>query len=277
MVDPENDEALGRWFEALAQWDSGRVGPALEDVLAYGSHPEQVIDRWGPMQPRDAAVILLHGGYFLGEFGRDLQNTFARACAALGLAVYNVEYRREGCGGDLETTTGDVRAAIDFLVAERGVRRISVIGHSAGGYLALTLVDHPAVELVVALGAVCDLAATVRSGLDEGAVVRWLGAHPDGAKDIYASSDLMNRNPVRARQVLVHGVEDRVVDISQSRAHARKAHEREHEVELIELTGEGHFCFLDPREEAFETALAPVEAWWSAVSSRDAAVGGSEP
>lgn len=267
MVDPENDEALGRWFEALAQWDSDRKGPMLEEVLAYGRHPEQVIDRWGPMQPTGAAVILLHGGYFLGEFGRDLQNTFARACAALGLAVYNVEYRREGCGGDLEATTSDVRAAIDFLVAERGVRRISVIGHSAGGYLALTLVDHPAVELAVALGAVCDLEATVRSGLDEGAVVCWLGAHPDDAKELYASSDLMKRSPLRARQVLVHGVKDRVVDISQSRDHARKAHARGDDVELVELTGEGHFCFLDPREKAFETALAPAVSWWSAGSS----------
>jgi acetyl esterase/lipase len=270
MIDPEDDDALASWFGRLAQWDATQEGPCLEEVLTYGDHPEQVIDRWGSTPVvNGAAVITLHGGYFLEPFGRDLQNCFVRACASAGFPVYNVEYRRDGCGGDLETTTLDVRRAVDFLAEHFGITRFAVIGHSAGGYLAQTLADHPAVHLVVALGSVCDLAATVRSGLDEGAVASWLGAHPDDARLLYQSSDLMRRHPFCARQVLVHGVEDRVVDVSQSRNFAARALAKGADVELVELKAQGHFCFLDPREAAFEEALTPVREWWARLSVPD--------
>jgi acetyl esterase/lipase len=265
MRDPSDDAALGQWFDDLDLWGQGQNGPSLSGVLRYGDDPEQEIDVWGDeTKAGNTALVCLHGGYFLGPFGRRLQNTFVRACAARGFTVYNVEYRREGCGGDLYVTTADVRAAVDHIAARHDPARLAVIGHSAGGYLGLTVADHPAVELVLALGSVCDLSATVRSGLDEGAVVKWLGATPDTAPDIYAAADLMARQPCSARQILFHGIEDRVVDISQSQDFDRLSRASGSRTELVRLPGEGHFCFLDPREAAFQTVMARLAHWRSA-------------
>ena len=57
-----------------------------------------------------------------------------------GWAVWNVEYRRIGGGGGWPETFADVAAAIDRLDGlhpSLDLTRVDVLGHSAGGHLAL--------------------------------------------------------------------------------------------------------------------------------------------
>ena len=72
-------------------------------------------------------------------------------CAALtakGLATANLEYRRVGNeGGGWPGTFADIRSAHQFLIqnAQKNgfdTQRTIVMGHSAGGQLALCLAGH---------------------------------------------------------------------------------------------------------------------------------------
>jgi dipeptidyl aminopeptidase/acylaminoacyl peptidase len=255
--DPDGS-ALTSWLDRLHRWHAARDGPR-PTTTAYGDHPDQVADLWLPDGVVDPPVVIsLHGGYFRAAFRRDLHDPICRELARRGFAVWNVEYRRTGTGGGLEETTADVLAAVDAL---RGNGPVAAFGHSAGGFLAEWLAAHPRVELVVPLAGVLDPAGVVRAGWDRGGVSDWLGATPENDPDLYAAADPRSRLPTGARHVLIHGTADAAVGVEQSRAFAAVARDAGDPVELVELDGEGHFAFLDPREPAFETLNRALDTW----------------
>ncbi len=256
-----DDQSLTSWLMGLRSWDAGRTVASLPATVAYGEHPDQVADLWLP--PEDALpaeglpplVVSIHGGYFMAPYRRDLHVPMIRELVLRGFAVWNVEYRRTGTGGGLQETTADVWAALDALPPTAG--QVAVFGHSAGGYLAETLATHPRVDLVVPLAGALDLAGVVRAGWDGGAVTDWLGEDPARL----AATDLLHRLPTGTARVLIHGTEDTTVGVEQSRAFAAAAAAAGDPTDLIELEGEGHYAFLDPRQPAFETLCGVLERW----------------
>jgi acetyl esterase/lipase len=88
-------------------------------------------------------AILIHGGCFRAEFAKlDELSQFAEGLRRDGIATWNIEYRRLGQpGGGWPGTYRDVGRAIDdVLKLARGypldIKRLVIIGHSAGGRLA---------------------------------------------------------------------------------------------------------------------------------------------
>ncbi|GGK89536.1 hypothetical protein Sme01_49870 [Sphaerisporangium melleum] len=104
------------------------------------------------LEPRSSAAadqapppvaVLLHGGYWRSIWGADLMDAIAIDLARRGYAAWNLEYRRPDLHG-WDATTHDVAAGLAALrEAAAGVpldlTRIAVLGHSAGGQLALRL------------------------------------------------------------------------------------------------------------------------------------------
>lgn len=260
MRDPD-DDALAAWLNGVAtRVPAATAGPRL---VRYGGHEDQVADLWLPPGEPLAVVVSLHGGYFRPEYRRDLNAPLSRELCRRGLAVCNVEYRRIGTGGGLEETTADVWAALDAMagvVGERG-RRVAVLGHSAGGFLACLAAPHRCVDLVVSMGGIGDLRAAALGGWDGGAVARWLGARPEEDPDRYDVADLRRRWPTGTRLLLVHGSRDGTVPVTQSRALAAALGAAGHDVELLELVDEGHFAFLDPREPAACVVIERLLEW----------------
>jgi dipeptidyl aminopeptidase/acylaminoacyl peptidase len=261
----DEGQSLASWLMGLRSWDAGRGVDSSPATVAYGEHPDQVADLWLP--PENALpdvglpplVVSIHGGYFMAPYRRDLHLPIVHELVLRGFAVWNVEYRRTGTGGGLQETTADVWAAVDALPPTAG--QVAVFGHSAGGYLAETLATHPRVDLVVPLAGVMDLAGVVRAGWDGGAVTEWLGTGPGEAPDTYAAADLLHRLPTGTARVLIHGTADTTVGVEQSRTFAAAAAAAGDPTDLIELEGEGHYAFLDPRQPAFETLCSVLERW----------------
>jgi alpha-beta hydrolase superfamily lysophospholipase len=104
----------------------------------------------------------------------------------------------------------------------------------------------------------------VRAGWDGGAVAEWLGAGPDEDPSRYADADLRRRLPAGVTRVLIHGTADATVGVGQSREFAAAARAAGDRTELVELDGEGHYAFLDPRQPAFEALYGALEGWRSA-------------
>ena len=232
--------------------------------MRYGPHPEQVADLWLPEPPSPdngptaegyPVVVSIHGGYFQEHYRRDLHDPLSRRLVGSGLAVLNVEYRRAHTGGSLEATTDDVMTAISWLGSRPGQWRpgVSVVGHSAGGYLALWSASHPAVDLAIGLAAASDLADCVNGGYDSGSVADWLGALPGDDPARYARADLFRRLPTGATTWLVHGDGDDTVPLHQSSRYVEQAQQSGDVSVLSVLRGEGHFAVIDPLSPAFES------------------------
>lgn len=217
--------------------------------------PPALTTPWGP-GPWPVAV-LLHGGFWRSGYGRDLMDPLAADLAGRGYAVANLEYRR-GDEGGWPATFLDVAEGIDGLravVAPLDLGRVVLVGHSAGGQLALWAARRrglapPCVvaRAVVSLAGVCDLVAAARHGIGEGAVAELLGGGPDELPERYALASPLASLPAGVRQLLVHAPGDDRVPISQSRSYAAAAAAAGDAVELLEVEG-GHRTLIDPASD----------------------------
>src|SRR5262245_45833097 len=91
----------------------GQTGPILH---AYGDSQSQVGElRLPGAAPRHhPVVIVLHGGFWYASYGRSLMVALCDAFTSLGVATWNVEYRRVGeAGGGWPGTLRDVGTAAD--------------------------------------------------------------------------------------------------------------------------------------------------------------------
>lgn len=254
---------LDGFLAGLAAWVRKAQHPV--ETYAFGSHSEQVADLRLPVSGGAHSVaVLLHGGFWRSRFTRASMEALAVDLARRGYATWNVEYRRVGCGGGIPETLDDVHAALQRLntietpIIERA--RCVLVGHSAGGQLALWAAGTGAVSAVVSLGGVCDLTAAARAGLGDGAAVEFAGGTPEERPEAYDRADPLRRLPVGIPVLLVHGDADDRVPIEHSRRYARLAQAFDDPCELVELGGVGHFELIDPRTEAWAESARLLDA-----------------
>ncbi|GGU60324.1 lipase [Streptomyces albospinus] len=280
-------------------------------TVAYGPHPDQVVDLYGSWPepepepgsgaapgavaelgagagPGGPVVVLLHGGFWRAAYDRRHLSPCAAELARSGLPVALAEYRRVGAGGGAPRTFADVAAAIGAAVGAAagfgsvagagatsgggsggagsgggsggaagvapGRRGVVLVGHSAGGHLALLAAARPGtpVTRVVAVSPVADLARAHELGLSNGAVAELLGAGP-GLAERLAAADPMAHGPAGVPVTLLHGTADPDVPPDLSRRYAA-AHPAA--TELRELPGVGHYAPVTPGTAAFRTLLA---------------------
>ncbi len=213
-------------------------------------------------------MVVIHGGSWQRRYGKLVMRGLVADLVRRGWAVWNIEYRRLGDGGGWPATFEDVAAAIDhlrLLDAPLDLEEVSVLGHSAGGHLALWAAGRqriapgapgaePTVVMRHAIGQapVADLAEAYR--LWRGGAARALmGGGPEQLPERYAVGDPIELVPLAMPVLLVHGVADRTVSIELSRRYAERAREAGGAVELIEIDGEpgSHRAHVDPRGPAW--------------------------
>ncbi|HEY6339427.1 MAG TPA: alpha/beta hydrolase [Candidatus Sulfotelmatobacter sp.] len=247
--------------------------PPADARIAYGADPNQFLDL---RLPKDGSrtrqqvtrsfplVIDIHGGYWRAQYNLDHASHLCAALTAKGLATANLEYRRVGNeGGNWPNTFADIRSAYQFLrqSADRhslDANRVLVIGHSAGGQLALCLAaQEPSVTRVVSLAGVVDLQRAYQLHLSNDAVVQFLQGTPTQVPDHYREADPMRLSIPYACQWLVHGSADDIVPPAFSRdyvvaKHKRTGKEKKEDVHLLEIAGADHFDLIDPRTQAWK-------------------------
>ncbi len=135
--------------------------PPADARLAYGSDPNQFLDLRLPSSRKKIrslypVIINIHGGFWRAKYNLEHAGHLCAALTAKGLATANLEYRRVGNeGGAWPGTFADIRSAYHFLLqnAERhnlDAGKVVVMGHSAGGQIALCLAAHePGVNRII--------------------------------------------------------------------------------------------------------------------------------
>lgn len=195
-------------------------------------------------------VVLLHGGFWRSAYDLSLMRPLAGALAADGYAVWNVEYRRTGMpGGGWPGTLTDVGAAVDAAVTAGSA--VVLVGHSAGGHLALWAAAGRPVAAVVSLAGVADLVAGDSDVLGNGAVRDFIGGGVQEVPERYAAASPRALLPLGARILLVHGDADDAVPVRQSRDFAAAAAAAGDRVELVDLPGVDHMSLIDPAGAAW--------------------------
>jgi acetyl esterase/lipase len=259
-----------------------RPAPPPDTTIRYGPTRDQVIDiRLPAAQQARPLVIVIHGGFWRAEWDRAHAGPLSAALAQAGYVVATIEYRRTGqVDTGWPATFDDVSGATAVMpaVLEETMRgrvdldRTVVVGHSAGGHLALWLAGRVAMPAesgwqphesppwrgVVSLAGVADLAAADDLHLDDDAARALMGGSRGEVPERFAVADPSRLLPSGVRVRLLHGTADTAVPIEQSRTYARRAAGAGDDVRLDELDGVGHFELIDPVSAAWPRVLATI-------------------
>lgn len=250
----------------------GRPSESPDVVLRYADHDDGLIDVFlPPSLGRPAApaplLVFVHGGFWRQEWDRTHARPLAEDLIQRGFVVAVPEYRRTDGLGGWPATGEDVErslAAVPDLIEEIAPGRIDpgagvvVMGHSAGGHLALWAglrAGAERVSRVVALAPVADLWEAARRDLDGGATQLLLGGEPTDVPAQYASADpLAALGSGSPDVVIVHGTADAQVPVELSRTAA----EQHPAIDFRELAGVDHFALIDPLSTAWSQAVLPA-------------------
>jgi acetyl esterase/lipase len=229
-----------------------REAPAPDGTWAYGDGPDEVADLYLPR--RGAAfgvpVLLVHGGYWRPEYDRTHLRPMAAALALAGHPTVLVEYPRRP--GRPDATVDAVRAAL-ARVADVVDAPVVIVGHSAGGHLALLAGQPPGAGAlgVLALAPVADLVMADRLDLDDGAVRAFLGRPAVDCPDLDPAALPRPTVPV----TVVHGSADTLVPLALAESYCAEGPAR-----LVVLDGIGHFEPIDPASVAWPAVIAELSA-----------------
>jgi acetyl esterase/lipase len=257
--------------------------PAPTASIQYGPADVQTIDVFRPDGDGPHPVaILIHGGCWnVRTAGREQVRPIAADLTRRGIAVWSIGYRRANeTGGGYPGTYQDVATAIDRFRAEAATFRFDLtrtvlVGHSAGGHLALWAASRdqfaeghalrgsePFVPpTVISLAGIGDLKAFARlvpttCGPD---VLERLV--PLNAPDPYADVSPLALPPPGGRIVMVSGVIDRLVPPYAAHDYARAMRQRRAApVELVDIADAGHFDLVTPGTPAWAEISARIAA-----------------
>lgn len=285
MLGPYQQRAPG--LQLVSGWD--RMVPVSRDVLTrparepdrtttFGTGTE-LYDVWAPRPgttglatvtsattspattPEQATVVLVHGGFWRAQWDRAHLRPLAAALADAGLTVALPEYRRTGMPGGTWPGPGqDLARALAAIRADDTLPAPTVlVGHSAGGHLAVWLLHHP--EAAGVLGAVSlagclDLRMVGRLGLDEGAADDLMG-RTDWSGEPFLDADPIDLGPTPSPVSAMHGRDDEQVPLAVSQSWMTHCGTTGRDA-LTVLEDRDHFDLIDPASPAWPSVLAEI-------------------
>ena len=246
--------------------------------IAYGTEsPHQFgVLRVPEGQGPHPVALVIHGGCWGAQFDYRHIETLAERLTARGLATWVIEYRRIGNpGGGWPGTFVDIALGADYIRELAAwypldAGRVVAVGHSAGGHLALWLAARSRVPAdsevsvgeplpligVVALAGITDLRNyALGSGTCNAAVSDLMGGLARDHGDRYRQVNPWDLLPFDLPIALVHGANDAIVPVAQSRRFAKAQTEAGIPVSMDLIGRAGHFDVVAP----FAPAWATVE------------------
>jgi acetyl esterase/lipase len=254
-----------------------RARPEPSASVRYGDAQMQVVDVWLPEGAGPhPTVLMVHGGCWQTEIAdRRIMNWIAEDLRRRGIAVWNIDYRGvDRDGGGYPGTFLDAGAAADALRSHAAeyrldLSRLVAVGHSAGGHLALWLAGRPRlpeasplhaadplpIRTAISLGGLPDLEQAARPP-GSGCGTEVIGKLTGGRFD---DTSVPRLAPLGVRQVLVNGLQDRIIPPAYADGYAgpmRKAGD-EVSVRMVERTG--HVELIAPDSDAWRVARGEIE------------------
>ena len=272
----------------------GRPRPEPTATIAYGADQMQKADLWLPAgRGPHPTVLMVHGGCWQTEIAdRRIMNWIADDLAKRGIAVWNIDYRGvDRTGGGYPGTFLDAAAAADALRGQAAryhldLRPLVAVGHSAGGHLALWLAARNAakarspgplippgsplvgpnpipIDTVISLGGLPDLelaATPPGSGCGTEVIEQLVGPPTLSSRNVYADTSVPRLAPLGIRQVLVNGLQDRIIPTAYAEAYARPMRAAGDKVKVRMIDNTGHVELIAPETAAWATTVAEIEA-----------------
>lgn len=251
--------------------------------ISYGEEPSQFGILRVPNREKSSPIIVtIHGGFWQEKYDLEENTPLDEDLTLRGFATWNIEYRRVGEeGGGWPGTFNDVIDAVNHLklLADNfklDLSRIIILGHSAGGQLALWLAaqnkNHHIAEIdnmiqlsirgVISLAGVNDLNKMWEIHKERGdfsPVSNFLDGSPSEVSDRYKFASPIELLPLKMKQIIIHGADDRHVPAILSADYYHKALEKDEDVHLTILPDVDHFQIIDPLSISWKSVIESLK------------------
>ncbi len=280
----------------LMKWPAllERARPEPDSTIAYGDDQMQKVDLWLPAGAGPhPTVLMVHGGCWQTAIAdRRIMNWIADDLRKRGVAVWNIDYRGvDRTGGGYPGTFSDAAAAADSLRKHAPHHKLDIsplvaVGHSAGGHLALWLAARPAVksrpaspliprgspllaadplkiDSVVSLGGLPDLelaATPPGSGCGTEIIEKLVGPPTLSSRNVYADTSVPRLAPLGVRQVLINGLQDRIIPTAYAEDYASKMRTAGDKVKVRMIDRTGHVELIAPETAAWKATVEEIKA-----------------
>jgi len=256
-----------------------RQAPAADHRIAYGKDEFQFGELRLPKTagPHPVAIVI-HGGCWMSQYGLGYMGHVSTALAEAGIATWNIEYRRVGnAGGGWPGSFEDAARAADYLREIAGkysldLNRVTAVGHSAGGHLALLLAarqrfpkNSPLYSAnplplrgIVSLAGITDLRKTGTACDRE--VIQFAGGEAQQKAAIYDQASPIQLLPIGVTQKIIQGGADNIIPMAMATEYVEAAKKKNDAVELIALKDADHFQLVDPKSPAWSAVQEAVLA-----------------
>jgi acetyl esterase/lipase len=253
--------------------------------IAYGGDTSQYGELRVPMgRGPHPVVVLIHGGCFKAAYATSKYfGAMGDTLKTGGIATWNVEYRRLGQpGGGWPGTYLDVGKAVDHLRVlapehNLDLNRVVIVGHSAGGHLAmwaaarsrvpaasaLRVADPLSARGVIDLAGPLDMSANIagyQALCRDTVITALLGGTPATVPERYAQASPIKLLPLGIPQVIVLGEHEDFVPLPIAQAYARAATQAGDSLRLVVIPGVGHFEIASPRTSTWRLVESAIRA-----------------
>lgn len=222
-------------------------------LLSYGAQSQQTLTHFPRGTTNAEPVLVIHGGCWSNAYGVDHALPMAEALATLKLDVWAVEYRRVGDeGGGWPGSLQDIKSAVRHVSEITGTSPL-LVGHSAGGHLALKAAEDADLPVrgVIALAPITDLASYgAEKGSCQSMVAKFMGDETYQPKAAYREASVSVEAVSLPLKVII-GDADPIVGAEQMVMFASS--------QLIKLPKAGHFDLIHPETPAFRVVKSTVE------------------
>lgn len=253
--------------------------------IGYGTDVLQFGDlRLPKTQGQHPVAIIIHGGCWLSAYA-DLHDTAALSSTltAAGIATWNIEYRRvDNPGGGWMGTFQDISLAVDYLQTlaktyPLNLKRVVIIGHSAGGHLALwaagrgrlpkdspLYVSNPLrVRGVINLAGPGNLRMVFpiqKESCGATPITKLLGGTPEEVPDRYKIASPAEMLPLKVEQIMITGAQDTILPPKYSQEYEKQARQSGDKVTLRVVENTGHFEVIAPGTIAWSVVEDAVKS-----------------
>jgi acetyl esterase/lipase len=273
----EQKPKLVTWSEisSLPAPADGILIPYGVDSLQYGEL--RLPEGKGPFP----VVVVVHGGCWLSDYNLTYMAHLSDALTKAGYATWNLEFRRVGnVGGGYPGTFLDVAKGTDYIrtLAKSypiNKKQVIVLGHSAGGHLALWLAAREnlsrksflytknplKVKGVVSLAGISDLDTyALEDGSCNKAVSKLMGGLPKDVSERYIQASPMLLAPLKIPVRMIQGDLDPIVPATQATRYAERAKRRDVDTRVTMVQNAGHFDLVAPHSPAWLNVLEAVQS-----------------
>lgn len=201
-------------------------------------------------------IVLIHGGCWLNAF--DIRHSYplSSALAEAGYGVWSLEYRRTGdAGGGWPGSLEDIKLGLAYTSMLKGypvdLDRMVIMGHSAGGHLALlAAAENQDIDAVIGLAAITNIVEYSRgSNSCQTATIDFMGGDYETIPASYQAANPANRT-VHEKTLLLQGDIDTIIPFEQSELPGATP---------LLLEGAGHFDWVHPDTAAYQLLLSTLK------------------